>query len=77
MNYFFHIRNSTLFADEEGQAMQGEAVSAEAKAVALELIGEGYRGGHDRRNWRIEVADEAGQLVLNKSLEEAAIVHCG
>ena len=44
MNYFFHIRNGTFFADEEGQAMQGEAVSAEAKAVALELIGEGYRG---------------------------------
>jgi hypothetical protein len=54
-----------------------DAVSEEAKAVAFELIAEGYRGGHDRRNWRIEVADEAGQLVLNKSLEEAAIVHCG
>jgi hypothetical protein len=38
-----------------------EAVSAEAEAVAFELIAEGHRGGHDRRNWRIEVADEAGQ----------------
>jgi hypothetical protein len=77
MNYFFHIRNGTLFADEEGQQIHCEAVSAEAKAVALELIGEGYRGGQDRRNWRIEVADEAGQVVLNKSLEEAAVLQRG
>jgi hypothetical protein len=74
MNYFFHIRNGTLLADEEGQELHGDGVRSEAQAIALELIGDGYKGGQDRRNWRIEIADEAGQVVLNQTLEEAATV---
>jgi hypothetical protein len=74
-HHFFHIRSETLFADEEGQTLRSEAVPAEAQAVALEIIGDGLKGGQDRRRWRIEVADQLGRIILNETLEQAAGIH--
>jgi hypothetical protein len=75
MTHFFHIRGEALFADEEGQYLRSEAVPAEAQAVALEIIGDGLKGGQDRRRWRIEVANDLGHIVLNETLEQAAGLH--
>lgn len=75
MTYHFHVYNGTqIVPDREGSRIcDPEAVRDEVRAIARELLQDGFRAGQDRLRWRLSVVDAAGATIADYTLPHAAI----
>jgi hypothetical protein len=71
--YYFHIlKGDILEPDEEGiEIASTEPLAEEALEVARDLLAEVDLKGLDRREWILEIADEAGVIVHTLVFEDA------
>jgi hypothetical protein len=49
-----------------------EAARKNAEIWSLDLLKEGFSKGEDRRDWSVKIRDEAGDLLVDLTLAEAA-----
>jgi hypothetical protein len=75
--FYFHIRNGNGYTpDEEGQDL---ADLREARAIALagirSLLGEELAAGSLDLDGRIDIADDAGKLLLSLLFADAVDIH--
>lgn len=73
--YFFHLYNHIECADQEGAELPDfEAVRALAIESARETMAHDVKRGEVCLSHRIEVADEANQLVLTMRFGDAVTI---
>ena len=74
--YYFHVHNSVGFVeDEEGRELPGVAAArAEALKGIRSLIAEDVLRGHVDLRGKLEVADEAGRILLTIAFADAVAV---
>jgi hypothetical protein len=74
--YFFHVQDSSLSLDEDGTEFP-DIYTAQAEAIRTsgEILRDMGAKFWDGTEWRLEVADERGQvlLILRFSAEEQSL----
>jgi hypothetical protein len=71
VRYYFNLTNDhEVIHDDEGMELSDlrSAVTSAIEAIR-ELKGEDPLSSHEWRGWRLEIVDEAGQIVQSISLE--------
>lgn len=78
-HFFFHVRNSEGFLeDEEGEELADlDAARAVAVTAVRSIISDESKGGLIDLRGRIEVSDESGRPVLALPFSEAVSVRTG
>jgi hypothetical protein len=72
MLYFFNLYNDVITQDHEGTDLaDDEAAIALAMKEARAMAAESVTRGHLTRHHRVEVANEAGEIVRNVRFDEA------
>jgi hypothetical protein len=70
--YFFHLHNRVVATDEEGAELADiDAAREKAEEDAREMVCASVREGYLNLDHRIEVADEAGEVVLVVTFRDA------
>jgi len=73
--YFFDLHNDIEALDPEGREFpDAESACANAVVEAREMMVESLRMGHINLNHRIEVRDEAGEVIYNLHFGEVVQV---
>lgn len=77
--YFFHLRNSFGYVeDEEGEDLPGLDAAREAAINSIRsIVGEDIKSGVADLRGTIDVADETGRSLLQVSFDEAVEVRMG
>jgi hypothetical protein len=73
VRFHFHvIGNGSRIEDLEGQHLDGlEAAREEAVTIAREIMSNRILRGTRSAHWKFEIANEAGQIVLELPFAEA------
>ena len=62
--FYFHLYNDITSLDDEGQEYDNLPIAHQkAVAAAREMAAEAVKNGHLTLSHRIEIADEAGEIV--------------
>ena len=73
--YYFHVFNDRTCIDEDGQDLDSLHQAREvAIDSARELVCESVSKGHLNLEHRIDIADEAGALLMSVTFREAFTV---
>jgi hypothetical protein len=69
--YFFHLYNDIVSIDEGTELAGVEVAKAKAADDARDMVCASVRHGHLNLDHRIEVTDEAGELVAKVTFRDA------